>query len=209
MIAQPGDLVKMRAVVTQNQVYFSAFEMHIAYPEGMTPQTDAAATVPYPEGIYDPKGIYDPYGALAIATDDPARRYLEIVSVGGGIHKTTGPILEIPFQIGDLQAPASLPLAVADASYVTGGEACGVMATPTASSIRIVPPGGSGDIDGDGQVTLGDATLALRFVAGSLMPSQAVMKAADVSPVGGDGSVTLEDVRAILQTALGFSSTAG
>jgi hypothetical protein len=58
-----------------------------------------------------------------------------------------------------------------------------------------------GDLNGDGAVTIQDATLALRFLVGlvSLTPDQ--IKVGDMN---GDGALRIQDVNAILRRALGL-----
>ena len=70
------------------------------------------------------------------------------------------------------------------------------------AEIRIDGPLRAGDVDGDGQVTVADARLALELLVGSATASPSVVRSADVWPAGGDGRVTLADVREILRTAL-------
>ena len=67
------------------------------------------------------------------------------------------------------------------------------------SPARAVPP--PGDVNGDGNVTVADATLALRAAVGSLTLAPDQVAAADVNH---DGHVDIGDVTLILRFALGL-----
>ncbi len=51
-----------------------------------------------------------------------------------------------------------------------------------------------GDIDGDGQVNVGDIVLMQQAVAGELELSQPQHSRADVYPAGGDGKLSISDL---------------
>ena len=58
-----------------------------------------------------------------------------------------------------------------------------------------------GDVDGDGEVTVSDALMALRCAMGVLTPDEAQTAAADVN---GDGTVGVDDALIIMRRALGL-----
>ncbi|MGC8880541.1 MAG: dockerin type I repeat-containing protein [Anaerolineae bacterium] len=78
-------------------------------------------------------------------------------------------------------------------------------AVPCAYAARV-----KGDVNGNGQVDLGDAILALRIAVGIVTPDQEQVTAADVSPypgVGqlvGDGKVQVADAVRILRFVVGL-----
>ena len=70
------------------------------------------------------------------------------------------------------------------------------------------PVGCPGDVDGDGEVSAGDARLALRAAVGleRRAPDSREFRRADYD---GDGIVSLGDARMILRAAVGFAVSAG
>ena len=63
-----------------------------------------------------------------------------------------------------------------------------------------------GDADGDGKVTISDATLIQKYLAGLKMPGSFDIKAADTD---GSGSITIDDVTQIQRYLSGLSSAEG
>jgi DNA-binding beta-propeller fold protein YncE len=59
----------------------------------------------------------------------------------------------------------------------------------------------AGDLDGDGKVTVQDATLSLQITVGTLTPSTTQQSAGDVN---GDGKLNLQDTTFILRKAVGL-----
>lgn len=60
-----------------------------------------------------------------------------------------------------------------------------------------------GDVDGDGEIKLKDAQLALKFALNLLSPTDKQKAAADVD---GNGKVELKDAQAILRVALNLAT---
>ena len=65
-------------------------------------------------------------------------------------------------------------------------------------SYEVAPPQLKGDIDGDGEITVGDALMALR-VAAKLMPATSALLS--VGDADGDGGITVGDALIILRVA--------
>lgn len=75
-----------------------------------------------------------------------------------------------------------------------------------------VEGGRAGDLNGDGEVNVGDAVLALRIAIGLIKPTPKQLRFGDLSPVNpdgtlGDGKITLADATVILRRALGIPET--
>ena len=87
-------------------------------------------------------------------------------------------------------------------------------AKPTSYPLYVTGPGGRGDLDGDGGVTVTDASWALQILVGLVKASPGVLRSADAAPKGGvpqpagwgDGVLDLRDVIAILRLSLGLET---
>jgi hypothetical protein len=103
---------------------------------------------------------------------------------------------------GQVQSPAGGPGFTAE--YAADG------LTLLAGSTQTIVPG---DANGDGKVTVADALLALRIVAGQVSPTPQQLAAADVAPRGsggrpyGDGKLDVADVIRILRHVAGLETT--
>jgi hypothetical protein len=79
-----------------------------------------------------------------------------------------------------------------------------ITATTQGGTITVegtLPTPTKGDVNGDGKVSVPDATLALRYAVSLATPSAAQLAAADIN---GDGSVKVADVTQILRAAVGL-----
>jgi hypothetical protein len=65
-------------------------------------------------------------------------------------------------------------------------------------------PRKKGDLNGDGAVSLADVTLCLQMVVGLRTPTLDDVSVGDVAPLGGDGRLTVQDVQALLRSAIGL-----
>jgi hypothetical protein len=66
---------------------------------------------------------------------------------------------------------------------------------------EVVGEPGSGDLDGDGYVTVGDALVVARAVVGVITLTPAQFAAVDLD---GDGSLTMSDAIAVIQRSIGL-----
>ncbi|HEY3281008.1 MAG TPA: Ig-like domain-containing protein, partial [Armatimonadota bacterium] len=71
-------------------------------------------------------------------------------------------------------------------------------------AIRVLAPT-TGDLDGNGQVNVGDVLVALRVTVGLIPATPALVQAGDLVPAGGDGKITISDVIALLRMILHLS----
>jgi hypothetical protein len=65
----------------------------------------------------------------------------------------------------------------------------------------VTPPPATGDLNGDGKVNIQDATLGLRIVVGTVVPTDEQKAAGDMN---GDGKIDVRDVTLILKKAVGL-----
>jgi hypothetical protein len=71
-------------------------------------------------------------------------------------------------------------------------------------SVRLnaaVPPKEKGDLNGDSKVTIADAVLSLKWVAGLVRPKS--LEERNKGDVNGDGAVTITDTLMILKLVAG------
>jgi bilirubin oxidase len=70
---------------------------------------------------------------------------------------------------------------------------------------RVISTGATGDVNGDGQVTVADALLVLQAVVGNIPVTPALLQQGDVAPLGApDGVLTVADALLILRKAIGI-----
>ena len=93
-----------------------------------------------------------------------------------------------------------------------------MLAANTQYALKVIPASGQGpftwdyalawrslvpgDVDGDGEVSVADLTLLQRAVTGQIVLTQPQHSRADVTPPGGDGSLTVADLLRMQQIAL-------
>lgn len=157
------------------------------------------------------------YEARQVSTRDESVEYRVTMAQS---RPFTGPgqLMRIPVQISeDVMFDSAFPVRFARVVfYNINGEPIPVA---TKDGLLTVKAGRYGDLNGDGQVTVGDAILAIRIAIGQITAaSPAPLSAdqftkalhfADVLPVKadgtrGDGKVTIPDATAILGLALGL-----
>ena len=171
--------------------------------------TPPALTVPSDVNVvaadYDPVTVElgtatatDIFGPVAIANDAPATFTVGTTLVTWTATDTNGNLStatqNVTVTLSDTDNDG-----VADVADYCPGTAPGDPVDALGCAATQTPA--SGDVNGDGQLSLADVILAQRHVLGiELLAVDAIMRA-DLYPIGGDGQVTLSDVL-LIQRAL-------
>jgi hypothetical protein len=202
-LSRSDEIVPVRAVVTQIplKINYNQIGFDINYPEGLLPLTKDIHVLKYPEGVYK-----DAYFA---AGDFPSQHLAKYAAIGGPdlaeVLVPVGPVADLPFNVGDVKAGSLLSLQALKGFVFSGVGDC-FTSDPTSGTVQITGPGGRGDVDGNGSVTLADAQWALRLLLKSATGSPGVLHSTDIWPTTGDGQITLSDALIILRMALGLAS---
>jgi hypothetical protein len=203
-LVRAGETVPIRTTITEAPASPTpyGFTMTLAYPIGLLPDAGNIHAIPQPQGAFP-----DP---IASAKNDPATRQVVIlVSRGkspGERDSVLGPVVDLSFTVGGMTPSGTYALSIVSAEVDTASLERWI-ARPSQSSVQVSKTGGPGDLDGDGQVTVTDALLALKLLVGTVTASPGILKSAMVRPgTGGDEQVTLADVIDILRMAVGILS---
>jgi len=159
--------------------------------------------------LWNPAGITAaPDGLICFA--DSGNNRIRLIRPSGTIETIAGSGAEDPFSpdavpalTANLSAPTAVALRGRKLLLTDDGHHC-------VRAVQLPPLPTYGDVDGDGNVTVRDALLVLRFAVKLSEPTAAQVETADVAPKPGaqrpfgDGAVTVADAIRILRRAVGL-----
>lgn len=154
--------------------------------------TSVSASAPAPDSISAFAALRSTDGALTmmlvnkqLSAAAPVAMHVAGFTAGAAAHRWR---LAAP---GAIVAQSDVPAAAGNLNLTLPAQSVSLLVLPPAAPIP-------GDVNGDGKVTVADATVALRFALGLAQPTAAQLSAADIK---GSGSVTVADVTLILYIA--------
>ncbi|WP_018755915.1 DUF4855 domain-containing protein [Paenibacillus terrigena] len=162
------------------------------YAQDLSLQYDAAAmTYVGAESILPGVSIVD-----KMTTSEGKLRF--IVASEGAAHgvRDKANVLKLTFRAKNVTAPITGTIAVSNALVADDqGAESSIRAASLTIQVTVVTPGNSGDVNGDGKVSIGDlAIAAANYGRTSQDPNWAAIKACDLN---GDGKIDIADLAAI------------